>query len=138
MKSDRPDYGTGSVVIQLSCPSLASLSWCLRLYSLVLGGLGLAMSFLWVCFQLYVLSQTTRQELRILRYLDIFLGIILFIAMLSLLYGSYFHSQISLTAFITTSLGVILSYWGLFTYYSYNSEDMPLYDDQVCKNLFNK
>lgn len=66
-KHDYSDYSE-SVVINVRCPSLLSLSWCLKLYSLVLGGLGLAISALWVCFQLYVLSQTTRQELRILRY----------------------------------------------------------------------
>ena len=97
----------------------------------VLGGLGITLSFIWVCFHLYVLSHTTNQELRVLRYLDILLGIILFISMLCLFYGSYFYSQIFITAFLTTSLGVILSYWSLYLYYSYNSEDLPLYDNQV-------
>ena len=115
---------------------VSSLSWCVKLYSLVLASLGLFISFLWVCFQLYVLGQTTSQELRLLRYLDIFLGTILFISMLCLLYGGHFHSQISITAFITTSLGVMITYWCLYLYYTINDEDLPLYDDQVCSLFF--
>ena len=98
---------------------------------LVLGGLGIALSFLWVCFQLYVLCHTTNQELRVLRYLDIFLGLILFLSLLCLFYGSYSYSQIFIIAFITTSMGVIISYWCLYLYYTYNTEDLPLYDNQV-------
>ena len=41
-----------------------SLRWCLKLYCLVLAGLGLFLAGIWVIFQLYVLSQTTNQELR--------------------------------------------------------------------------
>ena len=40
------------------------LRWCLKLYCLVLAGLGLFLAGVWVIFQLYVLSQTTIQELR--------------------------------------------------------------------------
>ena len=126
------------VVISVSCPSLTSLSWCVKLYSLVLSSLGLFISFLWVCFQLYVLGQTTSQELRLLRYLDIFLGTILFISMLCLLYGGYFRSQISITAFLTTSLGVMITYWCLYLYYTFNDDDLPLYDDQVSSLSFLK
>ena len=56
-----------SLKIKLQCPRILSFSWCLRLYILVLGGLGLLLSFIWVCFQLYVLSQTTNTELRLQR-----------------------------------------------------------------------
>ena len=56
-----------SLVIKLRCPGILSFKWCLKLYSLVLGGLGLLLSFIWVCFHLYVLSQTSLQELRQLR-----------------------------------------------------------------------
>ena len=55
------------LVIKLKCPGVLSFKWCLKLYSLVLGGLGLLLSFIWVCFHLYVLSQTSLQELRQLR-----------------------------------------------------------------------
>ena len=56
-----------SLEIKLRCPRISSFGWCLRLYSLVLGGLGLLLSSIWVCFQLYVLSQTTNTELRLQR-----------------------------------------------------------------------
>ena len=48
----------------LHCPGLASLRWVVKLYSLVLGGLGVILSFTWVCFHLYVLSMTSLMELR--------------------------------------------------------------------------
>ena len=57
----------GGLEIQLRCPRFSSFGWCLRLYILVLGGLGLLLSSIWVCFQLYVLSQTTNTELRLQR-----------------------------------------------------------------------
>ena len=56
-----------SLVIKLRCPGILSFQWCLKLYSLVLGGLGLLLSFIWVFFHVYVLSQTSLQELRQLR-----------------------------------------------------------------------
>ena len=65
------------------------------------------------------------------RYADIFLGLILFLSTLSLLYGGYFYSQVSIIAFITSSLGVMISYWSLYAYASYNQDDLPVYDDQV-------
>ena len=55
------------LVIKLRCPGILSFKWCLKLYSLVLGGLGLLLSFIWVFFHVYVLSQTSLQELRQLR-----------------------------------------------------------------------
>jgi len=48
----------------------------------------------WVIFQLYVLSQTTNQELRQQRYVDIFLGLLLLASLLCLLYGSYSESRL--------------------------------------------
>ena len=61
------DGSDDSLEIKLRCPRISSFGWCLRLYSLVLGGLGLLLSFIWICFQLYVLSQTTNTELRLQR-----------------------------------------------------------------------
>ena len=60
-----------SLEIKLRCPRISSFHWCLKLYSLVLGGLGLILSFIWVCFQLYVLSQTTNYELRLQRQVPV-------------------------------------------------------------------
>ena len=51
--------------------------------------------------------------------------------MLSLLYGGYFYSQVLIITFITSSLGVMISYWSLYAYASYNQDDLPVYDDQV-------
>ena len=62
----RPVSGADTDVFTLAlhCPGLTSLRWVVRLYSLVLGGLGVILSFAWVSFHLYVLSMTSLVELR--------------------------------------------------------------------------
>jgi len=124
------DNISDSVVINVRCPAVSSHKWCYKLYSLVLAGLGLFLSFCWVCFHLYVLSQTTTMELRLLRYLDIFLGLMEFLSMLSLLYGTYSNSRLFIIIFMTSSLGVLVMYWAWYTYYSYDSDTL-VYDDQT-------
>lgn len=122
--------GSGGLVINVRCPSLSSARWCYRLYSIILASLGLLLSFLWVCFHLYVLSQTTTVELRLLRYLDIFLGLVEFLSMLSLLYASYSNSRLFIIVFMTSSLGVVVLYWSWYTYYSYDTDTL-VYEDQT-------
>lgn len=120
-----------ALVINVRCPTLSGgSSWCYKLYGLVLAGLGLIISFIWVCFHLYVLSQTTTTELRMLRYIDIFLGLVEFLSMLSLLYGSYSSSRLFIILFLTSSLGVIVLYWTWYAYYNYDT-DRLVYEDQT-------
>lgn len=121
---------SSGLVINVRCPSLSSARWCYRLYSILLAGLGLLLSFLWVCFHLYVLSQTTIVELRLLRYLDIFLGLVEFLSMLSLLYASYSSSRLFIIVFMTSSLGVVVLYWGWYSYYSHDSDTL-VHSDQT-------
>ena len=64
-------FNERSFIIKFKCPVISSINWCLKLYSLVLGGLGLLLSFIWVCFHLYVLSHTNLQELRHLRWFHV-------------------------------------------------------------------
>jgi len=90
----RDGHQEESLEIKLRCPRVSSFRWCLKLYSLVLAALGLLLSFIWICFQLYVLSQTTIYELRLQRYLDIFLGLLLLLSLVCLLYGSYCESHL--------------------------------------------
>ena len=59
-----PGVEADMFTLKLHCPGLTSLRWVVRLYSLVLGGLGVILSFTWVCFHLYVLSMTSLMELR--------------------------------------------------------------------------
>ena len=47
-----------------SVPRVSSVRWLLKLYSVVLAGLGLILSLSWTCFHLYVLSVTSLPELR--------------------------------------------------------------------------
>lgn len=56
--------GDNSLILKLHCPTLTSVKWMVKLYSLVLGGLGVILSFTWICFHLYVLSMTVLIELR--------------------------------------------------------------------------
>jgi len=120
-----------SLVIKLRCPRFSSFKWCLKLYCLVLGCLGLLLSFIWVCFHLYVLSQTSLQELRQQRYLDIFLGLLLLLAMLSLLYGSYSESSLFLIGFLASSLAVVIVYWCWYFYTKYADGDYPVFEEEV-------
>jgi len=114
-----------SLEIKLRCPRITSFRWCLKLYSLVLAGVGLLLSFIWICFQLYVLSQTTTHELRLQRYLDIFLGLLLLVSLVCLLYGGYSESRLWIIAFITGSLAVVLTYWSWFLYIKYSGMEYP-------------
>ena len=43
---------SGGVVLQLRCPAFSSFSWLVRLYSLVLAGLGACLAAAWVAFHL--------------------------------------------------------------------------------------
>ena len=56
------------VTILLKCPHLSSFSWCLKLYAMVCGGMGVIFSFFWVVGQGYVLGQTEDADLRMQRY----------------------------------------------------------------------
>ena len=56
------------VTILLKCPGLSSFSWCLRLYAMVFGGMGVIFSILWVMGQVYVLAQTDDTDLRAQRW----------------------------------------------------------------------
>ena len=66
-QQDQSPLNDESFTLKLHCPSFSSFSWCLKLYSLVLGGLGVLLSLVWVIFHMYVLSQTGLQELKQLR-----------------------------------------------------------------------
>jgi len=111
-----PEEQQSAVEISLRFPRISSFRWCLKLYCLVLAGLGLFLAGIWVIFQIYVLSQTTNQELRQQRYVDIFLGLLLLASLLCLLWGSHSESSLWVIAFITGSLAVVLSYWCCYLY----------------------
>ena len=71
--------GNSDVTILLSCPSLPSCWWCLKLYTMVVGGMGVVMTSLWVVGHTYVLIQTEDKDLRIHRY-----GVLIFVHITSL------------------------------------------------------
>ena len=45
------------LLLRYAFPSLSSCRWCLKLYSLVVGGMGILFTFLWIVIHIYVLSQ---------------------------------------------------------------------------------
>jgi len=126
-----PDSDSDSLVIKLSCPVLSSCVWCVQLYCLVLATLGTLLSTIWVIFHTYVLSHTTLEELRHQRYLDIFLGLLLLVSMLSLLYGSYSRSSIFIIVSLASSCCVVVVYWSWFCYTKYADTDYPVFQEQV-------
>ena len=50
-------YSEQLVSPQVRFPSLSSCHWCLKLYGLVMGGMGILFTFLWIIIHIYVLTQ---------------------------------------------------------------------------------
>jgi len=125
------DENDDSFIVKLHCPGLTSMKWIVKLYSLVLGGLGVILSFTWICFHLYVLGVTSLAELRQHRYLDITLGVILLVSMLCLLYGTYSQSPYFLILFFILSLVVVIGYWTWYIYVNFVSTDPVVFEDQI-------
>ena len=69
------------------------------------------------------------------RYLDIILGLLLLLSMLSLLYGSYSKSSIFIIVFLASSLCVVIVYWSWYCYTKYADTDYPVFQEQVSKGL---
>eukprot|EP00096_Caligus_rogercresseyi_P012341 TRINITY_DN5133_c0_g1_i1.p1 TRINITY_DN5133_c0_g1~~TRINITY_DN5133_c0_g1_i1.p1 ORF type:complete len:186 (+),score=47.92 TRINITY_DN5133_c0_g1_i1:224-781(+) len=97
----------------------------LKHYGLLLGifvGFG---AFLWIFFQLYVLSKTESEPnspLRLARYLDIAFGLLGFTSSLALIYGSVVESKTWLSVWTFGSNCVILGNWSWFFYRKYGEE----------------
>ncbi|XP_040579357.1 uncharacterized protein [Lepeophtheirus salmonis] len=97
----------------------------LKHYGLVLGILVGFGAFLWIFFQLYVLSKTesdSNSPLRLARYLDIAFGLLGFTSSLALIYGSVVESKTWLSVWTFGSLCVILGNWSWFFYRKYGDE----------------
>jgi hypothetical protein len=65
------------------------------------------------------------------RYLDIFLGLLLLLSMVSLLYGSYSQSSLFLITFLASSLAVVILYWCSYLYTKYEGGDKPVFQEEV-------
>jgi len=108
------------LTIQLRLPSLSSCQWCLKLYGLVIGGMGVIFSFLWIIVHIYVLTQIKNDgDLRMQRYLDILMGLSMLISLVSLEYGSMSGERAPLALFLILSLATIAGYWLWFLYLKY-------------------
>ena len=65
------------------------------------------------------------------RYLDIFLGLLLLLSMVSLLYGSYSQSSLFLITFLASSLALVIMYWCSYFYTKYEGGDKPVFQEEV-------
>jgi len=108
------------LTIQLRLPSLSSCHWCLKLYGLVVGGMGVIFSFLWIIVHIYVLTQIKDDgDIRMQRYLDILMGLSMLVSLVSLEYGSMSGEKAPLALFLILSLATIAGYWLWFLYLKY-------------------
>jgi len=110
----------GGVTVKVRFPSLASCHWCLKLYGLVVGGMGIIFSLLWVIVHAYVITQIVDDDdLKVQRYMDICMGLSLLVSLVSLEYGSMSSERGPLALFLILSLATIAGYWLWFLYLKY-------------------
>ena len=72
----------------------------------------------------------------ITRYLDIFLGVLLIMSMLSLLYGSYTETVLFIIGFLAFSLAVVITYWCWYFYSKYPGGDYPVFQEEVSFGVY--
>ena len=65
------------------------------------------------------------------RYLDIFLGLLLLLAMASLLYGSYNQLSLFIIVFLAFSLAVVIVYWCWYFYTQYFGGGYTVFQEGV-------
>jgi len=110
----------GGVTVKVRFPSLTSCHWCLKLYALVVGGMGIIFSLLWVIVHAYVITQIVDDDdLKVQRYMDICMGLSLLVSLVSLEYGSMSSERGPLALFLILSLATIAGYWLWFLYLKY-------------------
>ena len=63
--------------------------------------------------------------------MDISLGLVLLLSMLSLLYGSYAVHPVLIVLFFTLSLAVLLAYWFWYFYVNFIASHYPVFEEQV-------
>ena len=85
--------------------------------------MGVLLSSLWVVGHTYGLYQTEDKELRIQRYVSIFLGLSLLLSHLLLCYGSVQERRATVTLFFILSMAVLVLYWAWFGYLKYGMGD---------------
>ena len=83
-----------------------------------------------VCVLFYK-EQNNQVNKFVCRYLDIFLGLLLLLSMLSLLYGSYSESVLFIIGFLALSLAVVIVYWCWYAYTRYAGGDYPVLREDV-------
>ena len=105
---------------------------CLKTYSILFGFFISFLAFLWVAFQVYLISEisSNQHDLRMARYLDICFGFLAFFSAAALMYGAFVESKTWMSAWILGSIIVLLGRWlwylkgkfsqvNTYLYYSY-------------------
>ena len=69
------------------------------------------------------------------RYLDIFLGLIFLLSMLSLLYSSHTENSLFIIMFLILSVTVVVVYWSYYLYMQYAGTDYPVFQEKVNRNF---
>ena len=86
---------------------------CLKTYSILFGFFISFLAFLWVAFQVYLISEisSNQHDLRMARYLDICFGFLAFFSAAALMYGAFVESKTWMSAWILGSIIVLLGRW---------------------------
>ena len=86
---------------------------CLKTYSIIFGFIISFLAFLWVAFQVYLISEinSNAHDLRMARYLDICFGFLAFFSAAALMYGAFVESKTWMSAWILGSIIVLLGRW---------------------------
>ena len=97
---------------------------CIKFYCIGLGFTTSFFAFLWMAFQLYILSATspTQNDLIVARYLDISFGLLGISSSLALLYGAFVESKTWITVSTLGSGFLIVGRWAWFFYRKYGVE----------------
>ena len=77
-------------------------------------------------------------DFEFLRYVDIFLGILLLCAQLCLLHGSHQRNRLTLIIFLSLSLTTISLYWVWFAYLKYALQDTEATEEVVKSNIVSR
>ena len=95
----------------------------LKVYSGLLGLSVCIAAFMWVCLQIYLVSETDEglHDLRMARYLDICFGLLAFFSSMALMYGAFVESKTWLSAWTLGSMTVVIGMWAWYWYGKYTA-----------------
>ena len=120
------------IIIHHQC--IMSSRRCLKTYSILFGFLISFLAFLWVAFQVYLISEisSNQHDLRMARYLDICFGFLAFFSAAALMYGAFVESKTWMSAWILGSIIVLLGRWLWYLKGKFSQVNIYLYYSYLC------